>query len=212
MPSAPKLSIYMSRRAALAAWILFFGLLIGLPLLRAMFDFRLLAIFDTFYRVGSLVFGGGHVVLPMLQAEVVPPGWISDAQFLAGYGAAQAVPGPLFTFSAYLGASMNGLLGAAIALIAIFLPSFLLIAGTLPLWESIRSRPHFQSVLQGINASVVGILLAALYDPVWTKAIYTPYDVSLALASFALLVLWKLPPWVVVLFCAASGAFVSLLT
>jgi chromate transporter len=209
MPSAPALGISMSRRAAMVAWMLFFGLLIGLPLLRAMTESRLLAIFDTFYRVGSLVFGGGHVVLPMLQAEVVPPGWISDAQFLAGYGAAQAVPGPLFTFSAYLGAGMNGWIGAVIALIAIFLPSFLLIIGALPLWESIRRRPRFQSVLQGINASVVGILLAALYDPVWTKAIHSVHDFGLALAAFGLLMLWKAPPWAVVLICAVGGAMIS---
>ncbi|WP_324254309.1 chromate efflux transporter [Paenibacillus sp. GM2] len=162
--------------------------------------------FDTFYRAGSLVFGGGHVVLPILQAELVPSGWLTDAQFLAGYGAAQAVPGPLFTFSAYLGSVMNGWAGAVAALIAMFLPSFLLVIGTLPYWDTIRRRSNVQFVFQGMNAAVVGILLAALYDPVWIKAIHTPYDFCLALAAFGMLMLWKLPPWMVVLFSAVGGA------
>lgn len=209
IPETPHISIAISRRSAVAAWVLFFGLLIGLPLLRTVIDSHWLAVFDSFFRVGSLVFGGGHVVLPMLQAEVVPPGWLTDTQFLAGYGAAQAVPGPLFTFSAYLGTVMNGWIGALVALIAMFLPSFLLITGSLPFWDVIRRRPNFQSVLKGINASVVGILLAALFNPVWVIAIYTPYDFCLAIASFGLLMLWKLPPWVVVLFSVIGGAIIS---
>ncbi|MCM3040637.1 chromate transporter [Paenibacillus motobuensis] len=200
------------RRAAVIAWTLFFGLLIGLPLLRTVVHSRWLALFDTFYRAGSLVFGGGHVVLPILQAEMVPPGWLTDAQFLTGYGAAQAVPGPLFTFSAYLGTVVNGWAGAIVALLAMFLPSFLLVIGTLPYWNTIRRRPNFQAIFKGINAAVVGILLAALYDPVWTKAIHTPYDFCLALAAFGMLMLWKLPPWMVVLFSAAGGAVISLLS
>ncbi|WP_274653709.1 chromate transporter [Paenibacillus humicola] len=212
LPETPRLGLPISRRTAAAAWIVFFGLLIGLPLLRQAVASHSLAVFDSFFRVGSLVFGGGHVVLPMLQAEVVPPGWLTDSQFLAGYGAAQAVPGPLFTFSAYLGTVMNGWQGALIALIAMFLPSFLLIAGSLPFWDAVRRRPNFQSVLKGINAAVVGILLAALFNPVWMNAIHTPYDFCLAVAAFGLLMLWKLPPWVVVLFSAAGGALIAYLS
>ncbi|UQZ81009.1 Chromate transport protein [Paenibacillus konkukensis] len=209
VPETPRIGISISRRAAMFAWILFFGLLIGLPLLRAVFPSYWLAVFDSFFRVGSLVFGGGHVVLPMLQAEVVPPGWLTDSQFLAGYGAAQAVPGPLFTFSVYLGTVMHGWIGAMIALIAMFLPSFLLVTGALPFWDAVRRRPNFQSVLKGINAAVVGILLAALFNPVWMKAIHTPYDFCLAIAAFGLLMLWKLPPWLIVLFSAAGGYLIS---
>ncbi|MFD0692978.1 chromate efflux transporter [Paenibacillus sp. GCM10027628] len=202
----------LSKRIAVLAWVVFGGLLIGLPILRQWFPSHGLALFDSFFRVGSLVFGGGHVVLPMLQAEVVPTGWITDSQFLAGYGAAQAVPGPLFTLSAYLGAVINGWSGAVIALLAMFLPSYLLIVGALPLWGAIRRRPKFQAALQGINAAVVGILLAALFNPVWTSTIHNAYDFSLALAAFALLVLWKLPPWIVVVLAAVGGAVLSALT
>jgi chromate transporter len=195
----------VSRTTGVICWILFFGLLIVLPLLRSVVHSQMLAIFDSFYRAGALVFGGGHVVLPLLQNAVVPTGWMTNRQFLAGYGAAQAVPGPLFTFSAYLGAVIHGVLGAAIALIAIFLPAFLLVIGALPFWNSIRQRPAFQSVLSGINASVVGILLAALYNPVWTSAIQSPVDFCLAIVVFGLLMIWKLPPWVAVIFAALSG-------
>src|SRR5262249_19643339 len=153
--------------------------------------------------VGSLVFGGGHVVLPLLQREVVPAGWVTNDQFLTGYATAQAIPGPLFTFSAYLGAvskpSPNGWLGALIALTAIFLPSFLYVMGILPFWIRLRTIVSFQAALRGINAAVVGILLAALYQPIWTSAIHAPVDVALALLAFGLLVIWKLPPWAVVL-------------
>ncbi|MFC0212233.1 chromate transporter [Paenibacillus chartarius] len=210
VPERPKIAFGISKRTAIVSWCLFLGLLIGLPLLRQVSQSDWLAIFDSFYRVGSLVFGGGHVVLPMIQAEVVPPGWVTDSQFLAGYGAVQAVPGPLFTFSAYLGAVMNGWSGALVALLAMFLPSFLLVIGSLPFWDVIRNRPNFQSILKGINAAVVGILLAALYNPVWTSAIHNPYDFSLAIAAFGLLMLWKLPPWVVVLFSAVAGEIVSM--
>ncbi|MFZ5645730.1 MAG: chromate transporter [Bacillota bacterium] len=202
---AQPVSVSLSRRVAIASWILFFGLLLGLPLLRQFNSLELLAVFDSFFRVGSLVFGGGHVVLPLLQAEVVPTGWTTDSQFLAGYGAAQAVPGPLFTFASYLGMTISGAVGAAVATIAIFLPSFLLITGSLPFWDYIRRRPDFQASLNSINAAVVGILLAALYNPVWIKAIKTGGDFSLALLAFGLLMFWKLPPWLVVFFCALGG-------
>jgi chromate transporter len=207
---ASSLRIPFSRKAAWISWGLFFGLLLLLPILRQITSVQWLAILDSFYRTGSLVFGGGHVVLPLLQAEVVPPGWVTPDQFLAGYGAAQAVPGPLFTFATYLGTLINWWPGAMLATVAIFLPSFLLIIGTLPFWEWIRTRPKFQRALDGINAAVVGILLAALYDPVWTKAIQSPVDFSLALLAFGLLMIWKLPPWMVVLICAAGGALLSL--
>jgi chromate transporter len=200
----------IGHRGAVVAWGLFFGLLIGLPIAQQWVHSELLAVFDSFFRVGSLVFGGGHVVLPLLQAEVVPPGWVTNEEFVAGYGAAQAVPGPLFTFAAYLGAVMRplggGLAGAALALIAVFTPAFLLVVGALPFWDVLRQRPGFQAALRGINAAVVGLLLAALYHPVWTSAIHAPADVALGLVDFALLTFWKWPPWLVVVFSALGGA------
>jgi chromate transporter len=209
------LAVPVGRRLGAAMLVLFFVLLLALPIARQLVGGQALALFDSFYRAGSLVFGGGHVVLPLLQAEVVPPGWVTDAQFVAGYGAAQAVPGPLFTFAAYLGAVMgpepNGLAGAALALIAVFLPSFLLVVGALPFWAAVRPRPGFAAALRGINAAVVGLLLAALYHPVWTSAIRSPFDVALAFAAFGLLAFWKAPAWLVVLFAAGSGALLSLI-
>jgi len=188
-------------------------LLVSLPIARHFSSGHALAVFDSFYRAGSLVFGGGHVVLPLLQAEVVPPGWVTNEEFIAGYGAAQAVPGPLFTFAAYLGAVMheppNGWIGAAWALIAVFLPSFLLVVGALPFWEVLRFRAGFQSALRGINAAVVGLLLAALYDPVWTSAIKGHADFGLALIAFGLLMFWRLAPWLVVLVTALGGAVIA---
>jgi chromate transporter len=207
------LPLGVSRRWAVAALGLFLVLLIGLPLLAAATDSQSVRLVDSFYRSGSLVFGGGHVVLPLLQAEVVPRGWVDNDTFLAGYGAAQAVPGPLFTFAAYLGAVMrpapNGWLGAALCLVAVFLPSFLLIVGALPFWETLRRQPFAQSLLRGVNAAVVGLLLAALYHPVWTAGILTARDYALALAAFLLLFMWKTPPWLVVVFCAVGGAVLS---
>ncbi|MBO2532172.1 MAG: ChrA protein [Thermoactinomycetaceae bacterium] len=203
---ASPLRIPFSRRAAWIAWGLFFGLLFLLPLWREVASSRWPTILDSFYRTGSLVFGGGHVVLPLLEAEVVSPGWMTPDQFLAGYGAAQAVPGPLFTFAAYLGMLIGGWPGALLATVSIFFPSFLLIVGTLPFWDRIRTRPEFQRALDGIHAAVVGILSAALYDPLWTEAIRTPWDFSLALMAFALLMIWNAPPWAVVLLCAVGGA------
>jgi len=204
------LPIAVGRRAG-AAWLLLFAvLLIGLPLAAAAWPSHVLALIDAFYRAGSLVFGGGHVVLPLLQAEVVPPGWVDNDVFLAGYGAAQAVPGPLFTFAAFLGASLQGTpsgwLGGMLCLAAIFIPSFLLVAGALPFWEPLRRGARTQAALAGINAAVVGLLLAALYHPVWTGAILAPRDFALALLALVALVAWKLPPWLVVIGCGIAGA------
>jgi chromate transporter len=195
---------------AMTAWGILLVLLLVLPLLRAVTGNQAVAVFDSFFRVGSLVFGGGHVVLPLLQAEVVPPGWVTNELFIAGYGAAQAVPGPLFTFSAYLGAVMaappNGLAGALLALAAMFAPSFLLVVGALPFWDSLRRNQSFASALRGINAAVVGLLLAALYSPVFTSAITSAADLALALGAFCLLMFWKVPPWAVVALSAAAGS------
>ncbi len=203
---AEALPLAAGRRAGLAWLALFFVLLFGLPLLAQLTPVRTLALVDAFYRAGALVFGGGHVVLPLLQAEVVPPGWVSGEHFLAGYGAAQAVPGPLFTFAAFLGAAMNeapsGWHGAAVCLLAIFAPAFLLVAGALPFWARLRGNGRMQAALAGINAAVVGLLLAALYQPVWTGAIHRPADFALALLALLALMVWKLPPWLVV---AGSG-------
>jgi chromate transporter len=208
------LPITVSRTTGAFLLGLFFVLLIGLPLLATTVPSQSIKLFDAFYRAGSLVFGGGHVVLPLLQASVVPPGWVSNDAFLAGYGAAQAVPGPLFTFAAYLGAVMgpqpNGWAGATLCLIAVFLPSFLLVIGMLPFWDHLRRRPLAQSMLRGVNAAVVGLLLAALYHPVWTSGIIGPYDFALAGAAFLLLFMWQVPPWLVVALCALGGALIAL--
>jgi chromate transporter len=203
----------ISHRVGTCAWVLFFGLLLGLPLIRQVVASQATAVFDSFYRAGALVFGGGHVVLPLLQAGVVTPGWVTNEQFVAGYGAAQAVPGPLFTFAAYLGFVMrpepHGLAGAALALVGIFLPGLLMTAGALPFWDSLRSRAGFQSAIRGINAAVVGLLLAAFYNPVWTSAIFKPADLALAILAFGLLAFWKLPPWLVVVLTAAGGEIIA---
>lgn len=211
IPKAPNLSVPVSRSFAVVCLTLFFGLLIVLPLLRQFGALDWLALFDSFYRAGSLVFGGGHVVLPLLEREVVPTGWISKEDFLAGYGAAQAVPGPLFTFAGYLGAMISGVKGALIATAAIFLPAFLLITGALPFWNALRKSPKVQGALVGINAAVVGILLAALYNPLWTTAILAPADFALVSILFLMLVFWKLPPWVVVITGAIGGTLIGLI-
>jgi chromate transporter len=198
----------VSRRIGVVALTAFVALLLGLPLLRAA-DGQPIALFESFYRSGSLVFGGGHVVLPLLHSTVVDPGWVTDGQFLAGYGAAQAVPGPLFTFAAFLGAvsrpEPNGVAGATIALGAIFLPSFLLIFGALPFWDRLRASAGFRRALSGTNAAVVGLLLAALYDPVWTSAIAAPIDIVVAAAGLALLLTGRVPPIAIVGLCALAG-------
>jgi chromate transporter len=205
----------VGRTAGALALVVFFVLLVGLPVLAAAVPSQSLTVFEAFYRAGSLVFGGGHVVLPLLQASVVPPGWVTNDAFLAGYGAAQAVPGPLFTFAAYLGAVMgpqpNGWAGASLCLIAVFVPSFLLVIGALPFWDELRRRRWAQSALTGVNAAVVGLLLAALYNPVWTAGITSAADFALAVAAFLLLFMWQTPPWLVVVLSAAGGALISAL-
>jgi len=201
-------------RLAGALWLgLFFGLLVCLPMLTVLLPYQAIADISAFFRSGALVFGGGHVVLPLLQAAVVPTGWVGNDVFLAGYGATQAMPGPLFTFAAFLGASMNpapsGWLGGLVCLLAIFAPSFLLVAGTLPFWEWLRRSVRTQAALMGVNAAVVGLLLAALYNPVWTSAIHAPRDFGMAVFALVALVFWKLPPWLVVAGGSVAGWLLS---
>jgi len=203
------LPIAIRRRTGALLLVIFFALLFGLPAILAIWPDHILAVVNAFYRAGSLVFGGGHVVLPLLQASVVPNGWVPNETFLAGYGVAQAVPGPLFTYAAFLGASLSvapsGWLGAFTCLIAIFVPSFLLVFGALPFWEQLRRSKHMQAALSGVNASVVGLLLAALYHPVWTSAILKPIDFGFAVLALVALMFWKLPPWLVVLCSGVAG-------
>lgn len=197
------------RRIGAFFLLLFVGFLFFLPVLRPIA--QELKLLDSFYRAGALVFGGGHVVLPLLQAEVVPNGWVTNDLFMAGYGVANAIPGPLFAFSAYLGAvssaTPNGWIGAFICLVAAFLPSFLLVVGVLPFWEKLRSLPKIRQSMLGLNAAVVGILLAALYNPVWTSAIFSSKDFALAAIGFMMLEFWKLPSWAVVLI-SVGGSFI----
>jgi chromate transporter len=195
----------ISRRFAVICLVIFFGLLFLLPFLRELTSLEWIALFDSFYRSGSLVFGGGHVVLPLLEREFVPTGWLTEEAFLAGYGAAQAVPGPLFTFAAYIGAVIDGWQGGLLATFAIFLPAFLLILGTLPFWDSLRRNPKIKGALMGVNAAVVGILIAAFYHPIWTSSILAPLDFAFASVLFSMLVFWKLPPWIVVMTGAVGG-------
>lgn len=202
----------VSHRAGIVAAALFVGLLLGLPLLAWISPLPVLQVVDAFYRAGALVFGGGHVVLPLLDAEVVQSGWVDADAFLSGYGAAQAVPGPLFTFAAYLGAVMTplgGVFGAALALALIFLPGLLLLVAVLPHWQRFRGWRGAQALMRGANAAVVGILGAALYDPVWTGAILGPPEFALALTGFLLLTVWKLPAWAVVIVLAGGGLLIS---
>ena len=214
-PQGGGLSFSISRASGLASLGLFLLLLLGGPLLSAHAGNHALAVFNAFYRSGALVFGGGHVVLPLLSDALVRPGWISPESFLAGYGAAQAVPGPLFTVSAYLGAMLNapphGLAGALLALTAIFLPGMLLVTGTLPFWDSLRSRPDMQAAMRGINAAVVGILAAALYSPLWTGAIESGWDIALAGAGFLLLTLARFQPWKIVTGTVAAALLLAAL-
>lgn len=205
----------VSRTAGLVALAVFVVLLAGLPVLARLVPSSGIALFEAFYRSGALVFGGGHVVLPLLREAVVAPGWVSDDVFLTGYGAAQAVPGPLFTFAAYLGAvvknSPHGVAGAAIALVGIFLPGLLILLAALPFWDSFRKRLAAQAMMRGVNAAVVGILGAALYNPVWTSSVQGPRDFAIALAGFVLLVAWRAPPLAVVAFSAVAGIGAALL-
>jgi chromate transporter len=217
LPEKP--TLVLAHRSPVGRWTgaiafaLFAGLLVLLPVMANAVDSKPLAVFDSFYRAGSLVFGGGHVVLPLLQEGVVPPGWVTNDKFIAGYGAAQAVPGPLFTFAAYLGTMVDlfpaGWMSGLFALAAIFLPAFLLTGGALPFWDGLRSLTAFRRALAGVNAAVVGILLAALYDPVWTVAIKAPEDFALGLGAFVLLAFWKWPPWLVVVLAAGGGAAIA---
>jgi chromate transporter len=205
------LPLPVGRTTGVIALAIFAVLLVALPLLASFTGNSSVRLFDTFYRVGSLVFGGGHVVLPLLKAEVVPL-WVNSDAFLAGYGAAQAVPGPLFTFAAYLGAVIGGWKIAVVCLAGIFLPSFLLVVGLLPFWDQLRRKPAAQAALRGVNAAVVGLLLAAFYDPVWTAGIVAKGDYALAAAAFVLLFMWNTPPWLVVLLCAAGGQALAAIT
>ncbi|MBF0753187.1 chromate transporter [Jeotgalicoccus nanhaiensis] len=190
---------------------LFFVLLFALPAFRELTGSYWIAVVDSFYRSGSLVFGGGHVVLPLLEQELVPMGWISAEEFLAGYGATQAVPGPLFTFAAYLGTVMNGWIGGLVATAAIFLPAFLLILGALPFWDMLRNNEKVKGAVMGVNAAVIGILISALYTPIWTSSILEPVHFALAAILFVMLVYFKLPPWVIVVTGAIGGMLIGLL-
>lgn len=208
VPAAPMMN-RVSRRVGIASLATFFILLMALPLLRGPSFGPGVSLFEAFYRSGALVFGGGHVVLPLLRGAFVTPGWVSDSTFLAGYGAAQAVPGPLFSFAAYLGTvvtpSPHGVFGAAMGLFAIFLPGMLILLGTLPFWEILRSRPEAQAAMRGINAAVVGLLGAALYDPLWTGSVNTAGDFGVALCGFLMLTVWRARPLWVVIFSAFAG-------
>ncbi|RKG30206.1 chromate efflux transporter [Acinetobacter guerrae] len=207
------LPVSITTRAGWSWLAIFFSLLIGLPFLNVLFPNQIISLIDAFYRAGSLVFGGGHVVLPLLQSEIVSTGWLNNDTFLAGYSLAQAVPGPLFTFAAFLGASMEGSFSnwiiGLICLLAIFIPSFLLVFGILPFWERMRNNTHMRAALYSINAAVVGILLAALYQPIWTSSIYKSQNFCMALIALIALMFWKLPPWFVVL---AGGILGGLIT
>jgi chromate transporter len=206
----------ISRNVGILSLLLFVVLLVGLPLIQGLGSGQGIALFDAFYRSGALVFGGGHVVLPLLRDAVVTPGWVSDNSFLAGYGAAQAIPGPLFTFAAYLGAVVtpqpHGIVGAALGLVGIFLPGVLILMGTLPFWDSFRSRIGAQAAMRGINAAVVGLLGAALYTPIWTSSVRNPADVSVAIIGFVLLTAWRTPPIFLVIIGAVAGILLSTLT
>lgn len=207
-----QLSVGIGIRFAVVSLVLFFALL-AVSLTSSLMRDRTLAVAAGFYRSASLVFGGGHVVLPLLQASVVPQGWVSNDAFLAGYGAAQAMPGPLFSFASYLGTVMkmppNGIAGSIICLLAIYLPSFLLVVGALPFWDMLRHQSSVRDALAGVNATVVGLLLAALYNPVWTSAVHGPTDMAIALAGFGLLMVLNMPAWLVVAFLAAGSWLLS---
>jgi len=209
LPQGNDVGLTFKKRTGIISLSLFFILLIVIPVLASWSSSIYVTIFDTFYRVGSIVFGGGHVVLPLLEAEVVPNGLISKEMFLAGYGATQAVPGPMFTFSSFIGTVMSGVSGAVVATIAMFLPSFFLLVGVLPFWDQLRKVKRVRAALLGVNAAVVGLLLAALYDPIWTSAIYSAKDVAVSLAAFTLLYFWKVPAWLVVIVTVIGNIIIS---
>ncbi|AYA75781.1 chromate transporter [Bacillus sp. Y1] len=204
-----KMAFPISRRFGVISLLVFFSLLLLLPILREATSLHWVALFDSFYRSGSLVFGGGHVVLPLLEREFVPTGMLTEEAFLAGYGATQAVPGPLFTFAAYLGTVISGWHGGLLATFAIFLPAFLLVLGALPFWDSIRRNPKIKGALMGVNAAVVGILTSAFYQPIWTSSILAPIDFAFAAILFSMLVYWKLPPWIIVVTGVIGGALMT---
>ncbi|MGG7620499.1 chromate efflux transporter [Bacillus coreaensis] len=206
-----KMAFPISRRFGALTLLVFFSLLLLLPILREATSLHWVALFDSFYRSGSLVFGGGHVVLPLLEREFVPTGMLTEEAFLAGYGATQAVPGPLFTFAAYLGTVISGPQGGLLATFAIFLPAFLLVLGALPFWDSLRRNPKIKGALMGVNAAVVGILISAFYQPIWTSSILTPIDFAFAAILFSMLVYWKLPPWIIVVTGVIGGALMTLI-
>jgi chromate transporter len=210
VPTNPApLPFALSHVRGAGALFLFFLLLVLLPLAASWTHLRGLDYFSAFYRTGALVFGGGHVVLPLLQSHVVSRGWVDDSRFVAGYGLAQALPGPLFSFAAYLGAAAkeppNGWLGALICLAGIYLSPLLLLAGAIPIWETLRRTRSAQAALRGANAAVTGVLLAALFDPLWLTAILNARDLALALCAFAFLLVWRFPSWLIVLLCALAG-------
>jgi chromate transporter len=212
VPASPRtFGTAVSRRVGTAALTIFCLLLMALPALARVSQG--VAHFDAFYRSGALVFGGGHVVLPLLSKAFVTPGWVSEDAFLAGYGAAQAVPGPLFTFAAYLGAVVtpgpHGIAGAALGLIGIFLPGILVLLGALPFWDAFRQRAGAQAIMRGVNAAVVGLLGAALYNPLWTSSVKSAGDLAIALLGFVLLTAWRTPPWVIVILGALGGVWLS---
>ncbi len=204
-------SFPISKRVSIICLSAFVGLLVLLPVIREVTGSYWIAFFESFYRSGSFVFGGGHVVLPLLEQQFVATGWMVEEVFLAGYGAAQAVPGPLFTFASYLGAAMNGWVGGVVATIAIFLPAFLLIVGILPFWDNVRNQPKIRGAVIGVNAAVVGILMSALYFPVWTSSILSTTDFALAALLFSMLAFWKCPPWIVVASGAIGGMLMTVL-
>ncbi|TQR18646.1 chromate efflux transporter [Psychrobacillus vulpis] len=206
-----RLNFPIAKRVSVICLLLFFSLLFLLPVIKEVTGSYWVAMFDSFYRSGSLVFGGGHVVLPLLEQELVPTGWISEESFLAGYGATQAVPGPLFTFAAYLGTVMKGWQGGLVATLAVFLPAFLLILGALPFWDSLRNNPKIKGAIMGVNAAVIGILISAFYFPIWTSSILAPVDFALATILFSMLAYWKLPPWIIVVSGAIGGALMTLI-
>lgn len=206
---ASPLPMPISRRTGIVCLLLFAILLAVLPIIRSATSSHWASLMDSFYRSGALVFGGGHVVLPLLEREVVPTGWVSSGDFLAGYGAAQAVPGPLFTFASYLGAVDSGILGAVIATVAIFLPAYLLVVGALPFWQLLLHNSHFRGAVVSINAAVVGILIAAFYDPIWVSSIAGAYEFALALLLFTMLTYWKLPTWIIILAGALGGMLIQ---